>query len=209
MGYSISWFAVPETHADSFFQKLSLVRTGETEEYPNSMISSARLDTGWRMLWYDKTVCPFLEDETLSQLSHHHDIIACTVEEHCMDSTATLWQSGLRTWSIHHNGNDGPKELGIAGTLPGCFDSIRSELERKQTEDGGMDAEVDHLFDIPLAVARHIVGFKHDEESPYILDGVFHVLARGSAIANPSLLKRGFIARLFQPLPKRPPDNKA
>jgi hypothetical protein len=199
MGFSITWFAVPEAHSDSFLQHLGLVPTGETGEYPDSLISSARLDTGWRMLWYNKYECPFLGEKELSSLSHHHDVIACTVEEHCMDSTATLWRLGLRHWFIHHDGSGGAKGFEATGTLPACFDSIRSELEQKQAEAGGTKADVDYLFDIPLAVAQSIVGFKHDEDSPHVIDGTFHVLTQISTATEQSQSqpKRGFFGRLF------------
>jgi hypothetical protein len=197
MGFSITWFAVPESHADSFLKQLNLVPTGETEECPDSLISSAQMDTGWRMLWYNKYQCPFLGEKKLSAISHSHDVIACTVEEHCMDSTATLWRVGVKHWFIHHDGSDGSKGLEFTGALPECFDSIRGDLERKQNDAGGSKADVDYLFEIPLAVAQSIVGFKHDEDSSHVIDGIFHVLARTSPATEQSEPKRGFFSRLF------------
>ena len=50
MGFSVSWCAVPEEAAQKCFEKLGLSPTGATEEIPESLISSATLDTGWRVL---------------------------------------------------------------------------------------------------------------------------------------------------------------
>ena len=44
MGFSITWCAVREEHADQFVQKLHLILTGETEEVPESLDSMATLE---------------------------------------------------------------------------------------------------------------------------------------------------------------------
>lgn len=43
------------------------------------------------------------------------------------------------------------------------FASIRRELDEAQYGEGGDDANMDYIFDIPLKVAQTLVGFKHDE----------------------------------------------
>ena len=176
MGFSITWFAVPEASADSFLQKLGLVRTGDTEDCPDSLISSAVMDTGWRVLWYNKYLCPFLGTEAVRELSGEHDILVCTVEEHCMDSSSALWRAGQRLWYLHHDGSGGAKGLDVDGSPPDYFPSVRADMEREQLAAGGPTADVDYLFEIPLSVAQRLTGFKHDEESPSMVDGVFHVL---------------------------------
>ena len=37
MRFSISWYAIPETTADQFVQKLGFAPTGKTEEIPESL----------------------------------------------------------------------------------------------------------------------------------------------------------------------------
>jgi len=49
------------------------------------------------------------------------------------------------------------------------------------TGEGGGEADVDYIFEIPLKVAQALVGFKHDEECPYILEEQFIVLASDHA----------------------------
>jgi len=136
MGYAITWCAVREEDADAFLQSLGLVATGATEEIPDSRISSGRLDTGWRVLWYNEYDCPFLRPTDLRRLSADRDVLLCRIEEHVMASSAE--------WAA----------------------------------EGGDDADVDYLFEIPLKVAQGLVGFKHDEDSPHLVDGAFGVLHR-------------------------------
>jgi hypothetical protein len=50
MGWAIAWCAVREEKAEQFLNQLGLSRTGETEELPESLISTASLDTGWRVV---------------------------------------------------------------------------------------------------------------------------------------------------------------
>jgi len=190
MGFSISWVAVQEAGASKLLEQLSLSPTGETEEFPESPISAAKLDTGWSVIWYNKYGCPFLQPADLCNLSKEQDLLLCLVEEHVMASSSEFWSAGKRKWWISHEGENGPKGLATDGDLPECFPSIRSVLEGAQRADGGDDADVDHIFDIPLKVAQSLVGFKHDEDCPHIADGKFVVLSR-------SVPKKGLLGRLF------------
>jgi hypothetical protein len=190
MGFSISWYAVREDKAQQLLDRLVLSPTGETEEIPESLISTARLDTGWRVVWYNEYECPFLRPEDLRVLSRDHDILMCLVEEHVMASSAELWSAGTRKWAIGHLGEDGPRGLSAEGDLPECFASIRRELEDAQRAAGGDAAGVDHIFDIPLKVAQALVGFKHDEVCPGLSEEQFVVLSRSAP-------KNGRFARFF------------
>ena len=52
MGFSVTWYTVPEKDGDQFAQKLALSPTGETEEIPESLDCMGKLDTGWRLFWH-------------------------------------------------------------------------------------------------------------------------------------------------------------
>jgi hypothetical protein len=190
MGFSITWCAVREAGAQKLLDRLGLTPTGETEEFPESLISAASLDTGWRVIWYSEYGCPFLKSEQLRAVSKDQDVIVCLVEEHVMASSAEFWSGGTRTWWISHEGEHGPKGLSTDGHLPEILSSIRSEMEAAQRADGGDDAGVDHIFEIPLRVAQSIVGFKHDEACPHATAERFVVLPRPAP-------KKGFFGNLF------------
>ena len=190
MGFSISWYAVREGSAQKLLDRLELSPTGETEEVPESLISTARLDTGWRILWYNEYDCPFLRPEDLGVISNDQEVLLCLVEEHVMASSSELWGGGKRRWRIGHLGEDGPKGLSVEGDVPECFASIKREMEDAQRAAGGDAAGVDHIFEIPLKVAQTLVGFKHDEACPHLTEEQFVVLSRPTS-------KEGLIAKLF------------
>jgi hypothetical protein len=177
MGFSISWYATPEKNADQFVQKLGFTPTGETEEIPESLNSMGKLDTGWRVFWHNNN-CPFLKSTDLTTLSLDNDVLLCRVEEHVMASSAELWSKGKRQWQLSHEGENGPKGLEVDGVPPETYPAIRKEMEALQLAEGGDAAEVDYLFEIPLDVAKSLVGFKHDEMSPHLIGGRFQVMSR-------------------------------
>jgi hypothetical protein len=188
MGYAITWCAVPEADADRFLQDLQLSPTGATEEDPQSLITTARLDTGWRVLWYNRYACPFLRPKYLAGLSHDHEVLLCQVEEHVMASSAEMWSGGVRRWSLSHVGDEGPRGLSVEGDPPPAFSEIRQAMEEMQRAEGGDDADVDYIFEIPLQLAESLVGFKHDEDRTHVV-GRFEVMARA---ADEGILRRLF-----------------
>jgi hypothetical protein len=187
MGFAITWIACSESHADAVLRQLSLTATGKTEEVPDAPISQFRTKSDWRIIWVNAYGCSFLGQDQLAKLSRSADIVHCLVEEHVMASSAELWSQGRRHWRIAHEGENGPVGLETEGTPPAAFPGIRADLEREQEEAGGKDADVDHLFDIPLKVAESLTGFKHD----VVIEGDFEILTRDSP--KPA----GFFKRLF------------
>jgi len=196
MGYAITWCAVREVAADQLLSHLGLAATGETGEAPESRFSTARLTTGWRLIWSSRYGCPILT-KGIPAFSGGHEVVLCQIEEHVMASSAELWVSGNREWWISHDGEDGPKGLDTEGRLPQCFASIREEMEDVQRAEGGDDADVDYIFEIPLKVSQTVVGFKHDENYESIVQGSFMVLSgrRGG---------KSFLSRLLAAVPRWP-----
>jgi len=178
MGWSITWCADLEGEAEQFLNQLGLSPTSKTEESPESLISMAKLDTGWRVIWYNKYDCPFLKPDELAVLSHDKEVLLCRIEEHVMASSAEMWSQVKRQWWLSHEGEDGPKGLAAEGDLPEAFPAIRKEMEEAQLAAGGEDADVDYLFEIPLKVAEALVGFKHDENDTHVIGGQYVVLSR-------------------------------
>ena len=190
MGYAISWYAVREANAEQFLQSLGLSPTGETSDFPDSLIATAKLDTGWRVLWYNKYVCPFLRERDLRRISTEYDVLMCRIEEHVMASSAEVWSGDRRKWWLSHQGEVGPKGLDTEGELPNSFAAIQQEMEQLQLAEGGDNAGVDYVFEIPLKVAQSLVGFKHDEDCPHLVDKQFVELSRTAPVG-------GFFRRLF------------
>jgi hypothetical protein len=107
-----------------------------------------------------------------------------------MASSAELWTGGDRKWWISHEGENGPKGLDFSGNLPDVFKNIKTEMEAKQINNGGDQADVDYIFEIPLLVARALVGFKHDEVCPHAIGNEFKIMRNENQ-------QRGFFSRIF------------
>src|SRR5688572_11441730 len=148
MGYAITWCAVREEVAEQLLTHLGFSLTGEIEEdVPEARFSTAKLPTGWRVIWSNRHACPIL----LKGIpTFGHEVVLCQIEEHVMASSAELWSSGARTWWISHEGESGPKGLEITGALPQCLASIQHDMNQMQRAEGGDSAQVDYIFEIPL-----------------------------------------------------------
>jgi len=190
MGFSITWCAIREASSQKLLDRFDLRPTGEAEEFPESLISMAKLDTGWRVLWYNEYGCPFLRPEDIGSISNEQEVPLCLVEEHVMASSAELWSGGKRKWWISHDGENGAKGLDTDGELPDCFPALKEQMEEAQRAEGGEEADVDYIFEIPLKVAQSLVGFKHDEACPHLREEHFVVLSRSAP-------KKSFLGRLF------------
>lgn len=191
MGFAITWFAFRASESDSLLHELGLRLTGETDDGPDSLVATVKLRNGWQVLWYNQYQCPFVDESTLKRLSARCEIIRCRVEEHVMASSSECWSSGQRVWAVFHEGENGPKGLAVEGEPPPCFTEVRQKMEDTQAAEGGDAAEVDYIFEIPLLVAKALVGFKHDERCDLMVDPSFSVLSRSE---SPRV---GWFGRLF------------
>jgi hypothetical protein len=121
---------------------------------------------GWYLVVADRCDHRFLQAKVLGPLSQNYRVVACSIEEHVMFSSAEEWVAGAMAWRAVHAGENGPMDLKTSGALPPSFQSMANALAAKQEAEGGKTAEVDHYFDIPLNAAKAITGFKHDEKVP-------------------------------------------
>jgi hypothetical protein len=77
-----------------------------------------------------------------------------------MASGSLLFQNGTRIWNVVHKAEKGIYDLQIDGDPPETFSAF--EFRQLQDEAGGPTAEVDHIFDAPVELARRICGYRHD-----------------------------------------------
>lgn len=190
MGFRISHLAsrmAPQEMADA----LGLAVSGTAAEMPQPGWWAARIAaSGWTLLWAEDedfgTRAP--ARAALAALSERADVLRCQVNETVMWSSAALWSGGRPVWTLAHAGDAGDVfDLRIEGTPPEEFAAIRDrQIALQRTDDG----EVDHIFDVPLLVARVVTGFKHDEAVRPGDFGRFHL------IVPPS--RPGLLARLFR-----------
>ena len=177
MGFAISWTAVKGRSKEDILSFFDFSETQEKGDFPESDISSAELPSGWYFLWFNKCESPFVQSEVLSVLSQDCSVISCVVEEHVMYSRSEYWEGGTLKWKIIHNSQNGMYDLEVSGVVPDYFEDLKSEIFAKQDAEGGVKADVDLIFDLPLEPIKRITFFKHDEFTPELEGQEYTVLA--------------------------------
>jgi hypothetical protein len=162
MGYAISWLAVRDADAERLIASLGLVATGQTTYFAESLFSGRRIASGWFVLAINMCSHAFVLPETLKRLTDLDEVVACSIEEHAMYSTAELWRRGTEVWRLVHEAELDILHLAESGALPEQFSSIRNEYFASQAAKGGARSDTDYIFEIPLQTAKSVVGFKHD-----------------------------------------------
>lgn len=181
MGYSLSLLAVQTTDPAEALQQLGYIRTGQLCEYAREPLSGYELTANWFLIVARGCDNRFLQPKVLGPLSEHFPVVACSIEEHVMFSSAEYWVSGNQVWRAEHVGENGPIHLNTSGALPQGFEAMAAARKEMQEADGGEKAGVDHYFDIPLNAAREIMGFKHDEDVPGVDYESFELLHEASS----------------------------
>ena len=176
MGYAISWLAVKGKPEELVVAELGLAPTGEMAEYGDSLFTGRKLPSGWFLLVIDKCEHKFVNPNSLAPLSQGCEVIATSIEEHVMVCSSELWRNGAQVWRIEHDAQKSIEHIAASGSLPADYSTIEQEHAEEQKQAGGSEADTDYFFEIPLHIAKNIVGFKHDEVDPAIEDGGFMVL---------------------------------
>ncbi len=185
MGYSLSLLTVQTTAPGEALQRLGYIRTGQSCKYAKESLSSYALPTNWFLIVAHGCDNHFLQPKILGLLSGHFPVVACSVEEHAMFSSAEYWVDGSQVWRAEHIGENGPIHLKTSGILPAGFEAMAAAHKEAQEAEGGKKADVDHYFDIPLNAAKEITGFKHDENIPGVDYESFEVLRKATASMDP------------------------
>lgn len=184
MGYSLGWVAVQSGNADAIYARLGLSRTGAREEVPDSPVVGAVLPEGWHLVVVRRGE-HLLGDALLREVSAGTRAVACFLEEHVMYSASVEWADGRKIWSVVHDSEKACGHLAFDGTPPSELSAIRSRLQSAQDEEDDVDPEVDHLFDIPIDLAKALTGFRHDERLSGVGRQPFEVLAAHGGATRP------------------------
>lgn len=186
MGYAISWIAFKDKTAAKVCELLGLAASGESEEEPSGKFSGTLLGNGWYLGVIDEHAHKFVGERALKRVSESGDVVAATVEEHVMFSSAERWKDENLMWRIVHIGENGPDHLEERGTLPPEYAAIKDRLLAAQATEDAERGDVDFMFEAGLELAKSIVGYKHDE----IFEGRFERL-------EPATAGGGLFSRFF------------
>lgn len=167
MGYAVSWIAIRGGPAADVLGALGLRTTGAREEVAESPIVAASLPDGWHVVLDNTRTFAFESDKRLpARLTAGVEAVTCAVEEHVGVSVAAGWRDGKRIWRVEHDAGKGLGHLAAEGELPPTFASIRERLTGEQARADAGGESVDHVFDIPVELARALTGFAHDRDLP-------------------------------------------
>jgi len=172
MGYSLSWIAVKGRSSKELQQVLGFRSTGRHGNYGEHTLVGRQLRDGWHLLIANTCDDRIAQNTTLAHLSKGCQAVACSIEEHVMFSSCAFWNEGKKVWSVKHRGDRGVFDVVKSGNVPANYSLLKSELIEMQRSEGDENAGVDHVFELPLQLAKQLVGFKHDEE----LSGSYEIL---------------------------------
>ena len=160
MGFKISWIAFHGIGRNQVLDRMGLRDTGEADRENESPLSGAEIPDGWFIVFSNDV--EFISPKRLASLSRDCRVVACQVHEGVMFSRAFFYERGVSSCEITHDSDKGIYDLSISGSPPPEFGPVRDRLMREQEQDGGENADVDHVFDIPVETAAAICGYRHD-----------------------------------------------
>lgn len=195
MGFSHSWIAVRKLKREQALEALGM----EISEVQTDFLDGIALidwKDDWLLAISDDSEDAF--DGALAKLAALGDAVACSVHEGVMYSEARGYQSGKEIWRVVHDPNEdgGLYSLRTSGEPPEPFDTIVRKTRAEQDKEGGEDADVDFIFDVPTQLAASICGFTLGESDPDESQYCSLNLI-GAAPAPREGGKPGFFARLF------------
>jgi hypothetical protein len=158
MGFRVLLIAVRDKSPATIHKEFGVSPTQEFEEIAESPVVGVSLSNNSYLLYINDEDLIVPKDGIFSRLSESARLLACYVNETCMESLATYWEKGNRKWSVGHDSQRGIEHLETIGELPAQYFPIRDRLLAKQKDSDG----IDFVFDIPVELAKELGGFRYD-----------------------------------------------
>jgi hypothetical protein len=122
------------------------------------------MQEGWFLVFANSFDSPLVSEQALSNLSAGCRVVSCQVEEHVMFSSATGYDNGARAWHVEHDAQESIYHFVSTGDVPLALNDIYAALKKEQDAAGGTEADVDYIHDVPVALAKAVTSFRHDED---------------------------------------------
>jgi len=165
MGVSISWLAVSDMEPEAIHKQLGLLSSREFDADIKYPFAGRVLPSGWYLVVANRCDSPMVRDDMLSSLSMSARVVAASIEEHVMYCFSTCWLNGQQEWRVQHEAEKGTTHLDVSGVPPEELETLRQgALSRQLCHDD--EIGVDYVFDVPLELAKRVVGFRHDDNDP-------------------------------------------
>ena len=194
MGLTLSWVALSGLAKDEVLARLGLEDSGEPAEfYQRRAQTCAERPNGWVLLARGE-VDDFKPGD-LAALSQGALLLSAYCSETVMFSGASGWTDGARQWVITHNPEEGQSDLAIEGDPPPELAAILAQARAVQEEEGGDEADVDVVFDVPKDLVSAFCGWHPDRDNEDWGEIEFTRLRRLGEPDPPP--KRSWLAKLF------------
>jgi hypothetical protein len=164
MGSSTTWIAVEKATGAEVAAALGLRQTGQPAGDGHRGVVGAALANGWYVVVTSEAEDRLASAASLGKLSVSWTVLTGFLEDHVMASHCALWRSGKRRWKVDHKGEESSLHLVTSGKLPEEFAAIRDAAISQQEGEGGAQAGVDHVYEVPMALSRALIGFRPDED---------------------------------------------
>jgi hypothetical protein len=175
VGFNMSWIFVDQIDLNELYAALDVKSTGEAAD-PSDLgtkrvpLAGLRPKDGWCAIFghysFVLDITIGTDPPRLTRLPAKSRAVSCVVLEHANISYASLWQDGRQIWEVRRQPSRAqPEHLEFWGDLPPAFIGIWDATLQKQRESDARrkpgEWGVDYLFDVPVAAAAEITGFRH------------------------------------------------
>jgi hypothetical protein len=176
MGIKTSWVAIKDASYPSINailklsdmtalgipQEKQLLEYHEDDRY-SGRIESVLTENGWYFI-----ICRYIPEflrESLGELSMNSTLVMFELNETVMSSSAEYWCNGKKVWSVDHWEDAGEDlfHLDQQGELPASFDAIKEQIFARQHAEGGINADVDLVIEIPNLLVKEVMGYTYDK----------------------------------------------
>jgi len=195
MGFSHSFVATKSISKARLLEGLGLTETDVSGDVdvPLGGFGLSELPGDWLLVACNDFDLP--RTAPLAAISEGGELICAAIEEHVMFSEAAGFRDGLQIWRVQHDPDRSYDDLKVDGAPPAAFGKLRDEARAEQDREGGEDAGVDFIFDVPPRLAASLCGFEFGQG-----DGEFVQLTRIRKLKRSPAgraSKPGVLARLF------------
>lgn len=136
-----------------------------TEDRGGSSYQATRLAGGWVLLVRRMEGAGIVaESEMLAKLSRGRRVVACDEDSRVMYSAASEWVEGRERWALIHSSEQADDHLAARGDLPGGWTAKRDQSLAEQARAAEGEEAVDRAYEVPLEVARLVVGYRIESE---------------------------------------------
>jgi hypothetical protein len=161
LGFKISWIGFQGITKHQALEKAGLRDTEEIDEANEASFSGAEIPHGWFILFSNDF--RFASPERVGSLSADCLTLGCQVHEGIMVSASSAFERGAKLWQIEYDSQNRSRDLSVSGSPPATFRFIQDRLRRLQAQqDNAEPLRVDYIFDIPVATAESVCGYRHD-----------------------------------------------